>query len=49
MACSSDDDDDNSNLSPVLVGNPTSAQEVSGNTWVLNKAKSSAFAEMNGI
>lgn len=51
VACSSDDDDDNdnSNSSSALVGNPTSAQEVSGNTWVLNKSKSSAFAEMNGI
>lgn len=44
-----DDDDDNNNNTVVAPGAPTSVDEVSGNTWVLNVAKSSAYAEMNGI
>lgn len=47
-SCGDDDDDDN-NTPTVITGTPTSVEEVSGNTWVLNLAKSSAYGEMNGI
>lgn len=42
-ACSDDDDDDNSN------GSSTSVSEITGNKWVLNTSKSSAYTSLNGI
>ncbi len=46
-SCGSDDDDEDS--TPILAGNPTSPEEISGDTWVLNYGESKSYSTMNGI
>lgn len=48
-SCGSDDDDENDAASTVIEGSPTTPEQVSGNSWVLNYSKSSAYQEMNGV
>lgn len=49
LAACGDDDDDDEKQNSASEGAQTSVTEVSGNTWVLNTSKSTAYAAINGI